>query len=206
LLPDRDSKPKSRLFKKESPMSISATTNYMSSETIEAWMEQKTEGLYGQMGDAMDVSNRRAAAEQEMTHIKGMLADAKNNSGDVTAVNEEINNALDEYKDVPELVQTLGAVSQGLSLARDSTAAPSKDTGGYIEASPASSVIKASSGQIDDWTKTIGDTVDGLGKQDQLGLINIQEFNSQINQAKQIASALMDASDKAANAIISHIS
>jgi hypothetical protein len=44
-----------------------------------------------------------------------------------------------------------------------------------------------------------------LGKQDQLGLINIQELNSEINQAKQIASALLDASSKSADAIISHI-
>ena len=37
-------------------------------------------------------------------------------------------------------------------------------------------------------------------------MINIQEFNAQLNQAKQTASALMDAADKSANSIISHIS
>jgi hypothetical protein len=97
-------------------------------------------------------------------------------------------------------------VSHGISLASDSTSSPGVATSGYIQASPGPSVIKASSAQIDSWTTEIGNTVDGLGKQDQLGLINIQEFNSQINQTKQIASALMDAADKASNAIISHIS
>ncbi len=66
-------------------------------------------------------------------------------------------------------------------------------------------MITASSAEIDSWTKSITDTIDGLGKKDQLGLINIQEFNSEINQAKQVASALMDASNKASDAIISHI-
>jgi F0F1-type ATP synthase membrane subunit b/b' len=37
-------------------------------------------------------------------------------------------------------------------------------------------------------------------------LIQIQELNSQLNQAKQTASALMDAADKSASSIINHIS
>ncbi len=106
-------------------MSITATTNYMSSFTIDQWMEEKTEGLYGQMGDAMDASNDRADAEQELNHINAMLADAKNNgSCDVSAVKDEIDKALTEYKDVPELVQTLNDISHGISLDADSSSSP----------------------------------------------------------------------------------
>lgn len=56
------------------------------------------------------------------------------------------------------------------------------------------------------WQDKIKNTVEALSKQDQLGLINLQEYNAQLNQAKQTASALMDAADKAASGIISHIS
>jgi hypothetical protein len=65
--------------------------------------------------------------------------------------------------------------------------------------------VKISSDEVDSWTKNIDNTVSDLGKKDQLALINIQELNSQINQAKQTASALMDSADKSANSIISHI-
>jgi hypothetical protein len=66
--------------------------------------------------------------------------------------------------------------------------------------------LSISSDQVTAWTQSIGNTVDDLGRQDQLAMINIQEFNSQINQTKQTASALMDATDKSNTDIISHIS
>jgi hypothetical protein len=190
-------------------MSITATTNYMSSFSINEWMEEKTEGLYGQMGNAMDVSNDRADAEQELNHINSMLADAKNNgSCDVVAVKNEIDKALSDYKDVPELVQALNGISHGISLDADASSSSTPgvaQSGVPIQAGTSATTIKASSADIDGWTKSITDTVDGLGKKDQLGLINIQEFNSEINQAQQIASALMDSSSKTDDNIISHI-
>jgi hypothetical protein len=188
-------------------MSVTATTNYMSSFTIDQWMEEKTEGLYGQMGDAMDASNDRADAEQELNHINSMLADAKNNGGcQVSAVKDEIDKALSEYKDVPELVQALNDISHGISLDADASSTPGvAQSGTPTQQGTPAKTITASSADIDSWTKSITDVVDGLGKKDQLGLINIQEFNSEINQAKEVASALVDASSKASDAIISHI-
>jgi hypothetical protein len=73
-------------------------------------------------------------------------------------------------------------------------------------APPTPPKITISSDQVTAWTQSIGNTVDDLGRQDQLAMINIQEFNSQINQTKQTASALMDATDKSNTDIISHIS
>ena len=188
-------------------MSITATTSYMSSFTIDQWMEQKTEGLYDQMGDAMDVSNDRADAEQELNHINSMLADAKNNgSCQVSDVRDEIDKALGDYKDVPELVQALNDISHGISLDADASSTPGMAQSGVtVQQGTPATTITASSADIDSWTKSITNTVDGLGKKDQLGLIDIQEFNSEINQAKQVASALVDASNKASDAIISHI-
>jgi len=188
-------------------MSITATTSYMSSFTIDQWMEQKTEGLYDQMGDAMDVSNDRADAEQELNHINSMLADAKNNgSCQVSDVRDEIDKALGDYKDVPELVQALNDISHGISLDADASSTPGMAQSGVpVTRGTPATTITASSADIDSWTKSITNTVDGLGKKDQLGLIDIQEFNSEINQAKQVASALVDASNKASDAIINHI-
>jgi hypothetical protein len=186
-------------------MSITATSNYISSASIEEWMETKTSGLYQDLGSSMDVSNRRADAEGELNHIKQLLLDVKNKGGDATEAYAEIQSAMNEYQDVPEVAQTLGSIAQDLSESTDTSSSTSVNQGGVITAGTSAAAPKATDSQIDDWTKSIGDAVDGLGKQDSLGLIDIQELNSEINQAKQIASALLDAANKASDAIISHI-
>ncbi|MEO8902570.1 MAG: hypothetical protein ABI488_11280 [Polyangiaceae bacterium] len=205
-------------------MSINATTNYMSSSTIEAWMETKTEQLYGNMGAAMDESNTRADAEQCLNELKAKILDLQKSGGDATALQGQLNDALTQFKDVPELVTVLQPIADDINkrVADASFAAANppvfQPSGGGNPSSFARHVstipnspsppepVKITKEDSDNWTSHISDTVDGLGKKDQLGLINIQEFNSQINQTKQIASALMDAADKSANAIISHIS
>jgi hypothetical protein len=197
-------------------MSISAT-NYLSSSSIDAWMEQKTDTLYGQMRDSMDTSNRRTDAENALNDIKAKLLAAKDSGGDAADVRAAITETLAEYKDVPEVAQVLQPLAKTLTdkyVAAANQPAPPQPTnsGGIAHASPphppaltAAPQVKLASDEIDHMTTDIGNTVDGLGKQDQLGLINIQELNSEINQTKQIASALLDASSKSADAIISHI-
>jgi hypothetical protein len=71
--------------------------------------------------------------------------------------------------------------------------------------SPGPKSVTVTADEVTAWTTSIGDAIDDLGRKDQLALINIQEINSEINQAKQTASALMDSADKSANAIINHI-
>jgi hypothetical protein len=215
-------------------MSISATSNYMSNAEILIWMEGKTNDLYGSMRDAMDTSNRRADAEAALNKVKDDIANAKNNGGDCAAIHDELNTTLAEYGDIPEVSQVLQPIADKLNglygtadpvnvpaparvvdpnaswtaqLATPMAAHPFSTTPltTSVASPPAVKTIKIFSGDADTWSKDIGDTVDSLGKKDQLGLIDIQEFNSQINQAKQTASALMDSADKSANAIISHI-
>jgi hypothetical protein len=203
-------------------MSITAT-NYLSSSSIDAWMDQKTDSLYGQMRDSMDTSNRRADAENALNDIKAKLLAAKDSGSDADEVRAAINDALAEYKDVPEVREALQPLADTLSTkyqaaidaAKGWVGTPINNGSGahgmYNYSQPSHTTpndpapVKLSKDEVDDMTKTIGDAVDGLGKQDQLGLINIQELNSEINQAKQIASALLDASSKSSDAIINHI-
>jgi hypothetical protein len=191
-------------------MSITASTNFMSSSTIEAWMESKTDDLYGNMRDAMDVSNTRAEAEQALNEIKAEILNAQKNGTDARELQKDLAATVKRYPDLPELAKVLGPIDKDLTERIAKADGPQTYGPSWasitVQPKPGQIPVTLSQGDSDTWTKEIGDTVDGLGKQDQLGLINIQEFNSQINQTKQIASALMDASDKAANSIISHIS
>jgi hypothetical protein len=193
-------------------MSITATANYMSNAYIEQWMDQKTDGLYGGMREAMDTTDHRAAAEAELNKIKAMLVAAKGQDGN--AVRDEINTALQDYKDVPGVADTLQPIADKLQsqyeLAEDANYTPATARGGdVISASTGSQSSNPSfninSEDATSWGDAIDNAVSDLGKKDQLGLINIQELNNQINQAKQIASALIDSADKSASAIISHI-
>ncbi len=195
-------------------MSISAT-NFISSSSLEAWMEQKTDDLYGSLRGAMDTSNDRADAEKALNKIKADLVDAGKSGAEPSAIRKEMQDAIDKYKD--EFPAVADALQPKLNILNDRiTASHTPVTSGYwqdshkgrvwVAQSPPVPPAKITTDDAKDWGVAIGDAVDGLGKDDQLGMINIQEFNSQINQTKQIASALLDSMDKSTNAIIGHIS
>ena len=193
-------------------MSINATSNYMSDASIIAWMQDKTEGLYGQMRTAMEGANERADAESALVDIKAAITNSKDDATKTEAVHGLIEAALAKYGDVPEVAEVLQPLLTELNkryeeYARDA-ATPTVYAGPdgemtQIWSDPAPVTIK--SNDVDAWTKQVGDKVDALGKRDQLDMINIQEFNSEINQAKQTASALLDSADKSTNTIINHI-
>jgi hypothetical protein len=197
-------------------MSISATTGYMSNEAILAWMEDKTEGLYDHMRDAMQGANTRADAESALDAIKAAIVNDKGK--DATHVQQMINDALTKYAGVPEVAQVLQPMADKINgeftKAKNDAAAAQAVVAALgnnwmtqtFQQASTPAAVTISSDDSDAWSKQIGDQVDALGKQDQLDMINIQEFNSQLNQAKQTASALMDSADKSATAIINHIS
>jgi len=202
-------------------MSINAATGYMSNEAILAWMEDKTEGLYDHMRDAMQGANTRSDAESALDDIKAAIVNDKGK--DATHVQQMINDALTKYADVPEVAQVLQPMADKLNgeftkaktdainaqvaqtvLGASGTAVSSTLIQAFQEVSTPKTVTIGSD-DSDAWSKQIDNAVDALGKQDQLDMIDIQEFNSEINQAKQTASGLMDAADKSASAIINHI-
>jgi hypothetical protein len=235
LLSERDSHANTASTQQVSNMSINGTTNYMSNAFILGWMETKTEGIYGHMREAMDTSDTRAKAEDALNHIKAKLGDIKTSNATPDEVRDLINQALVDFKDVPEVEKVLGAYAADLNAQADAaaasfnpdpklaaniadlqnklTTASGRDYGNclnqlnaLLKQQDTPMPLTISNDKIAGWTEAIKGTVDGLGKQDQLGLVNIQEFNAQLNQAKQTASSLMDAADKAASSIISHIS
>jgi hypothetical protein len=59
--------------------------------------------------------------------------------------------------------------------------------------------------QLDSWCTEIQGQVDALGTQDQLALIRIQELNSQVTQATQLASNILAAQDQAASTAIMNL-
>jgi len=199
-------------------MSVSAAgnSNFISNEAIMEWMQTKTDGIYGHMRESMDTSNTRAGAEDALNTVKAKLVDAATRKLPIDDALALVNDTLKKYGDeFPEVKDALQSIADDLNpkqaahLARpDDVTSKSTDAHGRIIKTTKKGIppVKVDKEQTDSWSKQISDKVEALSKQDQLGLINIQEFNAQLNQAKQTASALMDSADKAASAIISHIS
>ena len=203
-------------------MSINTSpSNYISNQEILTWMQEKTDGIYGHMRSEMDTSNQRARAEDALNDIKAKILELKTNGGNTDDLRLAINDTLDQYPDIPEVAKVLQPFATDLNGRHElmlenqmkvaayqaqKTTTPNNARANAPPPRLDTSPVKLSSDQIENWTKDITAKVENLSKQDQLGLINLQEFNAQLNQAKQTASALMDAADKSANAIINHIS
>jgi hypothetical protein len=195
-------------------MSINATSNYMSNADIMAWMETKTDDLYGNLRESMATADARADAESTLNGIKSQLSDLKSNGKDITEVREAIDGAIKQYgTEFPEAGKALAELGANLDAKsaeaiRAAWVPGGTDTDGNPQPGyqGPTQPVKLSSDEIDRFSKPLGDAVDVLGKKDQLSMINIQEINALLNQAKQTASALMDAADKSANVIINHIS
>ena len=196
-------------------MSISATSNYMSNDQIIAWMEKKTDDQYGRLEDSMDVANGRATEEQDLNDIKTLIVDSKTNGGDAQALSDAVNAAMDKYKDDPEAMKVLGPIQSTLKDEYDAASDAASTSTSYssggsamvsVSQTSTPAPVKITDDQRDAWGKSIDGTISDLSKQDELGMVDIQELNSEINQAKQLASALMDSADKSATSIIDHIS
>jgi len=188
-------------------MSINPTTNFMSNEYILGWMEAKTEGIYGNMRTAMDSSDARAHAQEALNTIKSKIADAAANHTDGALLRADIEDAIQQYgAEFPELKTELQPILDELNKRYEANHAIKNSALPWLTSAIQPPPVNISKEDCDRWAKAIDGQVEAFGKADQLSMINIQEYNAQLNQAKQTASALMDAADKSVMAIINHIS
>jgi hypothetical protein len=191
-------------------MSVEAAgSNYMSDAEIMAWMESKTEGLYGAMRDSMDVAQDRSDLESGLGDLKQKLAGTQDGTVSADQVFSLVKDLLDKSQAFPEVHQMLQTMSDQLAAGQKASQTLTTTTINVLgiditgPVRPPAFAIAAST--VTSWTSQITDKLDVLGKQDQLGLINIQDVNSQINQTKQIASNLIDAENKSASAVVANI-
>ncbi len=191
-------------------MSISPTTSYVSNDSIIAWMETKTSGEYASLSDSMDLANTRADQEQTLNDIKELIVSSKTNGGDAKDLRAAVSDALQKYEDDPEMTKALQPISDSIekaySDAEGSSSTTSTSTSGDTSNNAITTTVTINDDQRKAWGDDIDAALDPMGKQDQLGMIDIQQMTSEINQAKQIASAILDSADSAAKAIINHIS
>ncbi len=81
-------------------MSISATgNNYISQDTIDAWMASKLDDAYADMRTGMDTSRHRVDAEKALNHVKSLFAQMKNDGTDASEVTAAVNDTIKQFGD-----------------------------------------------------------------------------------------------------------
>ncbi|HEY4105302.1 MAG TPA: hypothetical protein VGM44_15500 [Polyangiaceae bacterium] len=193
-------------------MSIAPTNSYMSNLDIISWMETKTDDQYDNMKSAMSVADNRSDCEAALNQIKSDIANAANDGADAKAIHDEVNAALQKYRDIPGVSDVLQPIANklndGYGTSEPVNITAEAPTWGSTSTTPPPTAVpnvQISSDDSKTWSANITSTVQDLGNQDQLGMINIQEYNNEINQTKQIASALIDSANKSSQDIISHV-
>lgn len=193
-------------------MSISATgNNYISQDTIDAWMASKLDDAYADMRTGMDTSRHRVDAEKALNHVKSLFAQMKNDGTDASEVTAAVNDTIKQFGDeFPDVEKALGRIADTLNKRQaDAVAASERPTrdflGNEVPPTHRPEPVHIDSKDLENWITTMTDAVDGLSQDDHLGMLNLNQLNSHINQTEQIASALIDSRNKNLDSIINRI-
>jgi hypothetical protein len=208
-------------------------SNYVSSEELTLWLAEKQNDIYGDMREAIDLSNERSQMQSELSTIKQHLEEA-NASGDFEKVSQEISAFLSAHGTNPEFEEVSGPLNEinasihahfpdGIpSWERVDQFANEADLEDAAEDFDGLSTgngpallpdlpglddlpLQFSDQQLKSWIDAIGSKIDFLSQQDQLAMIRIQELNGQVNQSEQLVSNLLASQNQTQNAVISNI-
>ena len=86
-------------------------SNYVSPEALTLWLSEKQNEIYGDMRDAIDMSNERSQMQSELATIKQHLEEA-NASGDFEKVSQEIGAFWTAHADHPDFEDVSGPLGE----------------------------------------------------------------------------------------------
>jgi hypothetical protein len=181
-------------------MTIQSSGGAVSNGEYLAWMAGHTGELYDEMRTAMDFADQRNDVAERLADIKARLQDMpcgeKFEKPEAwVELQAEIRDFLASQAESPEaaaLSELLLPIADGMSVEEHSLAgvtwwqAPSQDS-------------------VTSWSDRLQARIDRLHKDDQMALINIQDLNSQVQQATQLASSLIAAANQAMSSVLANI-
>jgi hypothetical protein len=88
----------------------SVGSNYISDGAIMAWLATQQDRVYGDLKDAMDLSQKRADLATALNTIKADLQEA-GQTNDFTKVDAELQDVFNTYGDDPELAKLLQGIN-----------------------------------------------------------------------------------------------
>jgi hypothetical protein len=204
---------------------------YMSSGELLAWLAVVGGNTYDDMRRQMIGSDRRTDLQEDLGHVKSVIEEVQS-SKDLVKLETEIRALVDKYAGTEfegrvnalfterlaqfDALHLMEAVMNGTE---DATTESVDGTTGWKGSGMNGNLLSRAQEafleytriqneimvQLDSWKTDIEAKTDKLGTEDQLALIRIQELNSRITQATQLASNLLAAQDQAQSAAIMNL-
>jgi hypothetical protein len=204
----------------------SAQSGYITSGELMAWLAVVGGNTYDDMRRQMVGTEQRRELQKDLTSLKSIIEEAQS-TGDPDKLELAMKELVAKYEGTPfeaRVTKALGtrlAAFEPINQAKaDKQAEAAEPFHGPLSLSGHSTFAPLAGidpdvvidfekqkliEQLDSWVTEIQGEVDDLGKEDQLALIKIQELNSQITQATQLASNILAAQDQAASTAIMNL-
>jgi hypothetical protein len=219
--------PEERLESAVPDFDPAAQSGYITSGELMAWLAVVGGNTYDDMRQQMVGTEQRRELQKDLTSLKATIEEVKTTK-DLDKLQAAMAECVAKYQGTPLEARVQEAL--GTRLATFAPLNEAKADKADADAETASSQHSIGMGgtahfldprlppeariqfeseklidQLDSWCTEIQGQVDDLGTQDQLALIKIQELNSQVTQATQLASNILAAQDQAASTAIMNI-
>ena len=167
-------------------------SNYISPEALMLWLATRTDGMYGELRQAMHMSEERSALARKLKDLQTVMEDAGTTGADrLKAVNDLLEQAKGTpYEaDVRALLEPMRDVLDDPELYEENRLL-------YKQTINAERVV---------WAKELESFVSDMDHQDKLALITIQQVVGEIRDATQLASNLIASEHGATSSVIGNI-
>lgn len=167
-------------------------SNYISPGDLMLWLATKTDGMYGELRQAMQMSEERSALARDLKDLQTLMEEKDPSAAERL---EAVQAMLDKAKgtafeaEVSALLDPMLEVLDDPELAADNVAA-------YWAS------ISANRGE---WAKQLESFVSDLDHRDKLALITIQQVVGEIRDATQLASNLVASENDVSAGVIGNI-
>jgi hypothetical protein len=183
--------------------------HHINSAEIMAWVAQHSGEMGALVNDSMMEAKDRVDQLKDLSKIKTSLTAAKANCdfGSVASQMDAFLKANEGAPNFEDLKQQVGAIKDALSFAQGQIKALKDDTGMDLLAQKTATeaIEQGVVPHISEWIATIDGVSEGIKKDDQMGMLSLQEATSQLNQSFQQASNVMQSLHSAAMAVLGNI-
>jgi ABC-type transporter Mla subunit MlaD len=172
--------------------------HHINSAEIMAWVAQHSGEMGAQVNDSMMQANARVDQLKSLSELKATMSGAHDLVGYNKAA-AEIDNFLEANADSPEIEH----FKKQLEPIRDAFKQAMQDV---MDGSGTMKTIDEAVGlHRAEWIATVDSTSETIKKEDQMGMLSLQESTSQLNQAFQQASNVMQSMHSASMAVLGNI-
>jgi hypothetical protein len=188
-------------------------TGYVSDAELLAWLQAKSDGEYGKLRELMDLSEKRSNAIEDLSKLKNALDGAVDDpqaaldqiaaieaayagtelADDVFAVTGPMKEKLEQYQ----------ATCEGLAALDRDPDVPDQAKEGLGE--KAAEIRAALATEIDRAVAQLDTTIEGLGRDDERAILQIQDLMATVRQATQLTSNIIAGKAQSADGIVANI-